>query len=40
MLYASSKDALVKKLNIGGNPVQGTDFDEVEYGEILKRAQK
>lgn len=37
MLYASSKDALKKKLNGIHFEVQGTDLDEVEYDTIFQK---
>ena len=40
MVYASSKDALVKKLTGIDKLVQGTDFDEVSYETVLKIFQK
>lgn len=35
MLYASSKDALKKKLTGVAVEVQGTDFDEVTWEAIM-----
>jgi cofilin len=37
MLYASSKDALRKKLVGVHLEVQATDMDEVEYDEIYQK---
>jgi len=37
MLYASSKDALRKKLVGISSEVQGTDYSEVDYNTVLER---
>lgn len=34
MLYASSKDAIKKKLDGLSAEIQGTDYDEVEYQTV------
>ena len=40
MLYASSKDAIRKKLVGIGHEVQGTDFSEIDYESVLERVAK
>ena len=40
MLYASSKDAIIKKLNGVDKSLQGTDYDEIEFDYILKNVFK
>jgi len=40
MLYASSKDAIKKKLVGLGAEIQGTDFSEIDYDAILERVAK
>ena len=40
MTYASSKDSLRKSLEGIGSDVQGTDFAEVAYSEILSKVSR
>lgn len=40
MLYASSKDALRKKLVGLAIEIQGTDFSEVEHEAVLEKASR
>ena len=39
MLYASSKDAIRKKLVGISNEIQGTDFSEVAFQTVLDRVK-
>ena len=40
MVAASSKDAVKKDLKGIAIEVQGTDLDEIQYSEVLAKAQK
>jgi len=40
MIYAASKDALRKSLTGIAAEIQGTDFDEVEYGTVLEKLSR
>jgi len=40
MLYASSKDAIRKKLVGIGAEIQGTDFSEIDFDTVLERVSR
>lgn len=40
MVYASSKDALRKSLNGVAADIQGTDFSEVSYDDVLEKVSR
>lgn len=40
MVYASSKDALRKSLNGVASDIQGTDFSEVSYDDVLDKVSR
>ncbi|KAF0531127.1 actin depolymerizing factor [Gigaspora margarita] len=40
MLYASSKDAIRKRLDGIGVEVQGTDAEEIDYATVLEKATR